>query len=121
MPKFMREKLNRLFLDKLIKLSIALSIGIFFIEMILVFVFFPRFSPYIPFFNSMPWGEKRLADSTIIIVLLFVFFVVIIINTILSTLLYGKYLLISRILSITSFLFVFLGFLATLQIIFLVF
>jgi|SRR3989344_2354753 len=121
MPKFMRDNFKNIFSDKVIKFSILSSIIIFLINIVLIVFLFPKLPPFIPFFNSMPWGEDRLAPVNIVFYFVAVFLLVVIINTILSAVLYSKYTFLSRILSITSFLFVCMGFLSFLQIIFSVF
>ena len=100
---------------------IVLSLFFIFLEIILLVLFFRKLPPYIPFFNSMPWGGLRLADPKAMLYLLSSFIVVVIVNNFLGTILYSPYSLTSRILSITSLLFVFLGFLASVQIFILVF
>lgn len=117
----MKGKFKNLFVDSLIQLSVILSIIFLLIESVLLFTFFPKLSPYIPFFNSMPWGEDRLASSTSILFLPAVFVIVLLLNNFLGAFFYEKNPLITRVLSLSAFLFIFLGFLASLQIIFLVF
>lgn len=118
---FMKEKLKFTFSDNLIKYSIVLSILLLVGDIVVTLMFYPNLPPYIPFFNSMPWGEARLASPVAAIILCCIGIGVFSLNTVLSVLLYQKQPLLSRILSITSFLFMLLGLLATLHIIFLVF
>lgn len=117
----MKERFRKISGDNVIRFSIVSSLFFVFLEIILLILFFRKLPPYIPFFNSMPWGELRLADPKAMLYLFASFIVVIVVNNLVGTILYSPYSLISRILSITSLLFVFLGFLASVQIFILVF
>ncbi len=98
-----------------------LSVLISLIDAVVVIFLFSRLPPFIPFFNNLPWGVERLAPTNILFFFISTFFIVIIVNSILCSILYRKYTFISRILSMTLFLYVFLGSLSLLQIIFSVF
>lgn len=117
----MKERFKKASKDSVFRFSIILSLFFVFLEVILIFLFFGKLPPFIPFFNSMPWGEARLAPPNTLIYFLCTFIAILLLNNFLSAVFYNSYPLISRILSITSLLFVFLGFLASVQIFILVF
>lgn len=121
MQIFMKDSINFVFKDNLIRISIILSILFILIQGILVAVFSSKFPPLIPFFNSRPWGEARLVSSSIILFIPLLYIFVFIVNSILSSLYYKKNMLVARLLSFSALLFIFLGILAFVQIIFLVF
>ncbi len=117
----MKKASNIVLSDKILRLSVALSsIGLLMITT-LVIINYTKLPPYVPFFNSMPWGVERLFPSYIVLSLPVLVLMVIVGNNILSVLLYTKHTLIARMLSFNGLIFVFLGMLAYLQILFLVF
>lgn len=117
----MRKKLTLIINDNFIKgLSIA-SLALFIILSALIIYVHPKLPPFIPIFNSMPWGERRLFSSDINILFPAILSIIIIVNAIFGIVIYKRFTLISRILAFNSTLFVVLGLLAYLQILFLVF
>lgn len=117
----MKEKFKESLKDKVVRLALISSFIIFVVTSLMVFIMYSRLNPYIPFLNSLPWGKERLVQSTAIFILPIFFLLVIILNTVLSISFYDKHILISRILSVNAFLFVFFGLLAFIQIILLTF
>ncbi len=112
----------RLFLsDNLIKISMIASIGLIVFQSVLMFLFSSGLPPYVPFLNSQPWGEERLFPSYILYFTPLLLLSIFLINNLISARLYKKNTLISRILSFNSLLFIFLGLMAYVQIIFLVY
>jgi hypothetical protein len=69
----------------------------------------------------MPWGEERLVASNATILLPVFLILIFVGNILLSVFVYKKYVLISRIVLFNCFLFLLLGLLAYLQILFLTF
>jgi hypothetical protein len=117
----MKEKFRLILSDQFVKVSLMLSI-LFIVPLITIIVFtYPSLPPLIPFYNSMPWGEDRLANSSISIALPFLILAVFAVNTIQAVISYSKYVLVARILMFNTFLFLLLGLLAYLQILFLTF
>lgn len=117
----MRDNIKLLLNDKLIKIAIFTSFILIIVQTILTFIFSPNLPPLIPLFNSRPWGTERLFASTAIYFLPVSFVIVFLFNNILSASIYKKNTLTSRILSFNSLLFMLLGILAFMQILFLVF
>lgn len=116
----MKKTINTVLSDNIMKLSTGLSFMVLLICTVLIAVLFSKLPPYIPFFNSLPWGTQRLFSSTVVIFLPIVFLFIIIVNNILSTYLYSQHALIARMVSFNGLLVVILGFLAYLQIVILV-
>jgi len=117
----MKEKFRILVDDHFTRISLLLSL-LFIIPLVALILFtFSNLPPYIPFFNSMPWGEERLFSSRIAIFLPVILIVVFGLNIFQSIYVYKKYTLVSRIVMFNSFLFLLLSLLAYLQILFLSF
>lgn len=116
----MKKAVNTLLSDNIIKISAGFSFTVLLLFTVLIAVFYNRLPPYIPFFNSLPWGTQRLFSSMVIIFLPAVFLSIIIINNSLSAYLYSRNALMARMVSFNGLLVVILGFLAYLQIVLLV-
>lgn len=117
----MKEKFRILVDDQFTRISLILSL-LFIIPLIaIIFFTYASLPPYIPFFNSMPWGEERLFSSQVVIFLPIIFVLVFAMNLLQATFVYAKYTLVSRIVMFNSFLFLLLSLLAYLQILFLSF
>jgi len=117
----MKEKIKVLYKDRFLLYANSLT-GVFLVTAsILVFIYYSKLPPLIPIFNSMPWGMKRLYAANITLLFPLVLLIVVAINALLAIFIYKKYTLLSRILSFNSFLFCFLGLLAYLQILFLIY
>ncbi|MFH1832732.1 MAG: hypothetical protein ABH816_01005 [Candidatus Levyibacteriota bacterium] len=81
-------------------------IAVFLLLLNLVFILFSYSSlpPFLPIFNQMPWGEKRLGVKLQIFLPLAITFCIFVLNLFLSSSLYKKMPLLSRILALTTFL-----------------
>ncbi len=117
----MKENFKDLLSDSTIKISLFVSFGLIIFQSLVIFIFYPKFPPLIPIFNSQPWGENRLFYSRGIFLLPVVLLFFLFLNTYISASTYKKNTLLARILSVNSLIFIVLGFLAYLQIILLVF
>ena len=115
----MKEKFKLLISDQFIRISLMLSLLFIIPLIVIIIVFYNALPPFIPFFNSMPWGEQRLSGSEITIFLPLLLVSILLINILIATSVYKKFVLISRIILFNCFLFLFLGLLAYLQILFL--
>lgn len=121
MQSFMKENFKHFISDRFIKVSVWSSVLLLVAQIMLIGITFLRLPPYIPFFNSMPWGEDRLSPSQIILFFPVILITIFLMNIFIGTALYKKYAFIARILVFNVLLFTLLGFFAYLQIIFLVF
>lgn len=117
----MKGSINLLLSDNLIKISLAVSLIILFLQAILTLFFFQKLPPLIPLMNSYPWGVERLFPSYSILLVLLLLTLFYIGNNLLSIFFYKTNSLVARILSFNALLFIILGFLAYIQILLLVF
>lgn len=117
----MKEKFNLILTDQFVRISLFLSF-LFITPLIAIIIFsYTNLPPLIPFYNSMPWGEERLAYSNITILLPLILLGVFMGNVLQALFAYSKYVLVARIVLFNCFLFLLLGLLAYLQILFLTF
>ncbi len=116
----MKNVFNTVLSDNIIKISTGVSLILLIFITILIAFFYQKLPPYIPFFNSLPWGTERLFSSVVVVFLPVVFLSVIIVNTMISAYLYASHALIARMISFNGLLVIILGFLAYLQIVLLV-
>jgi hypothetical protein len=115
----MKEKFKLLFSDQFMRISLVLSF-VFVVPLIILIGFtFSSLPPFIPFFNSMPWGEQRLYSSGVVIFLPLILILIFIANILQAMAVYKKYTLLSRIVVFNCFLFLLLSLLSYLQILFL--
>lgn len=86
--------------------NIGFSITIILIATIFIFILFYYRSlpPFVPVFNQLPWGEKRLGITLTIFIPIIVALLIFIVNLITSALIYRKIPLVSRLLAGTSLL-----------------
>lgn len=117
----MRGKIKIFLSDQFVRLSLILSV-LFVIPLLFIIGYsINKLPPLIPFFNSMPWGEERLINSNVILVLPLLVIGIFLANIFQAIFSYSKYVLVSRIIMFNTFLFLLLGLLAYLQILFLTF
>lgn len=117
----MKEKFSLMLSDQFAKTSLLLGV-VFVIPLIfLIIISYGNLPPLIPFFNSMPWGEERLVNSHVTIFLPLILLTVFVGNLLFALVAYKKNVLIARIILFNCFLFLILGLLAYLQILFLTF
>lgn len=99
--------------DKTIALAFLIN-GIFIITIIIFILFsYRNLPPFVPIFNQLPWGEKRLGTTITIFVPVVIALLILLINIFTSTITYKKTPLgarmmaaISLLTSILTFLFV---------------
>lgn len=86
---------------------------LFFILLPLPYIlfFYRNLPPYLPVFNQLPWGQPRLAPSWGIFIPSLISLCILIANVILSSVLYKKTPLVSRMLAVISFIIAILTFL----------
>ena len=117
----MKEDLRHILSDNLIRISVVSSCILIMLQILLSIFFIPRFPPLIPLLNSQPWGGDRLFPPSSALIIPISFIIIFLVNNLASAIFYKKNMLAARILSFNSFLFILLGILAYIQIIFLVF
>lgn len=117
----MKKAILNLFNDKLVKICLMASFFLILLTTTITLVSKPFLPPYIPLFNSLPWGVDRLARPDFIYLIplsLGVFFVL---NTFICMTFYGKNALMSRILSFNSLVLSLLGLVAYIEIMITIF
>ncbi len=117
----MKNNFNFLLQDRIAKLSIFSSITIFVVYLVMVAASFAMLPPVIPLFNSLPWGNARLAPAYFIFEFPVLFFLIFVINNFIAGRMYKKHVLAARIFSFNSLLVIILGLIAYIQILLLVF
>ncbi|MDO8270127.1 MAG: hypothetical protein Q7T54_05675 [Candidatus Levybacteria bacterium] len=117
----MKDKFKVIITDQFVRISLLLSLIFITPLIIIIIASYNNLPPLIPFYNSMPWGEERLAYSNVTILLPIILLAIFIGNILQATIAYAKYVLVARIVLFNCFLFLLLGLLAYLQILFLTF
>lgn len=104
MPQFMKEFFKDILQDKTI--TSAYLINIFFIIVTVAYILFSygKLPPFVPIFNQLPWGEQRLGTTFTIFIPVFVALLIFAINIFMSTSIYKKIPLLSRMLAAISLL-----------------
>lgn len=119
--KYMKEKFKIILSDQFIRISLLLSLVFLLPLVVIILLTYGTLPPLIPFYNSMPWGEERLAYSQVAVFLPVILITLFVVNIAQAMFSYSKYVLVARIVLFNSFLFLLLGLLAYLQILFLTF
>lgn len=107
----MRGSFRLLRQDKIIFWGILLTIIITFSGLVFILVSLKNLPPYIPLFNQLPWGVERLSSSVMIFLPIIIILVFSTVNIFISSFIYAKSQIISRMLTITNVLISFLSFL----------
>ncbi len=100
----MKNLINKIKLDKIIKLGTYLSLSLIFLHLIIIAGFYVILPPYIPLYNQMSWGNDQIASKMEIFIPIFITSVFFIMNLFIGLKIYEKMPLLSRILSITALL-----------------
>lgn len=97
--------------DKVISGGFLLALIIIFLTFIYILLNIRSLPSYIPLFNQLPWGEKRLGTTFTIFIPLGIAIFIAIFNAITCSFMYKKSQIISRMLVVSSVLVAFLSFL----------
>lgn len=117
----MKRAILNLFNDKLVKICLVASFFIILLITIITIVSKPFLPPYVPLFNSLPWGVDRLARPDFIYLIPLSLGLFFFLNTFICATFYGKNALMSRILSFNSLVLSLLGLVAYVEIMLIVF
>lgn len=101
---FMNTFFRKIKSDKTIFFGIITSLILILFSVFYIAFTYSSLPPFIPLFNQMPWGESRIGTKIEIFIPFAITLFVFIINTFISSLLYEKTPLISRMLSMTGLL-----------------
>lgn len=117
----MNDSIKTILSDKGSRYALLAAIFILLFEVGLVILRFTALPPLLPLFNSLSWGDQRLAVREIIFLIPFLLLVIGMVNIILASKAYRKHALLSRMLSYNVLLCSLLSVIALIQILFLVF
>lgn len=88
--------------DKTTKFGFLTSFIIIFFTLAFILIVYQKLPPFLPLFNQLPWGEKRLGTTIEIFIPVATSFFVFLSNLIIAPFFYKKIPLISRIFSVVS-------------------
>ena len=100
----MKEFFKDIFRDKII--TSAFYINFFFIIAAIVYILisYGKLPPFVPIFNQLPWGEQRLGSAFTIFIPVLITLLLFVINIFISSVIYKKIPLISRMFAAVSLL-----------------
>ena len=98
----MKEFFKQIIIDKTIRIGFAGAFIFCLFSLVFIVISYRSLPPYIPIFNQLPWGEQRLGQTPTILIPLLLGILIVFFNLIITSIIYSKYPLVSRILSITS-------------------
>lgn len=90
--------------DKIIHRSAVISVSLIVLTLFYIFIRFFNLPPFIPIFNQLPWGNDRIGPSFTIFIPILATILILIVNLALSSFVYSKTPLMSRIFSVTTLL-----------------
>lgn len=97
--------------DKIISWGNIITFVIILLSLLFIALQFRILPPYIPIFNQLPWGEDRLGSTIMILLPVIGVIFVSLTNIFISSAIYTKSQIISRMLTVSSILSSFLSFL----------
>jgi hypothetical protein len=106
--------------DRLLFWSFVISIILLLVSMILIGIFFSHLPPFLPLFNSLPWGYMRVGPKIAFFLPVLIAWLLVLINSILCSILYEKVVLLARFIGGTTIAICGIVFIFTVQILFLI-
>lgn len=97
--------------DKIISWGNIITFVIILLSLLFIALQFRILPPYVPIFNQLPWGEDRLGSTLMIFLPVMGVIFVSLTNIFISSAIYTKSQIISRMLTVSSILSSFLSFL----------
>ncbi len=104
----MKEFFKPIRTDRIIYRSAVISVFLIIITLVYILIRFFSLPPFIPVFNQLPWGNDRIGPSFTIFIPILSTILILAVNLALSSFAYTKTPLMSRILSVTTLLAIFL-------------
>jgi len=98
----MKDFFKNIIHDKTTRLGFTATFGIVFVSLVFVLLYYNKLPPFLPIFNQLPWGEQRLGTTMTVFIPILIAFLIFVCNLILSSLIYEKIPLVSRMLAMTS-------------------
>lgn len=80
------------------------SLIILILHSLYLFFLFPKLPPFVPLYNQMPWGPERLGSQNETLYVLCMVSIIFVLNFIIALLIYSKMPLISRMISLITFI-----------------
>lgn len=90
--------------DKIIVSAFFINTFSIIAALVYISLFYGKLPPFIPIFNQLPWGEQRLGNQITIFIPVLTALLIFIINMFVSTAIYRKIPLISRMFVVISLL-----------------
>ncbi len=100
----MKKFITNIRADNITSKGFIISLTLFFITIIFIFIYYGSLPPLIPIFNQLPWGPQRLVPTLGIFIPIIIFTLIYIFNLIFSSIVYTKNPLIARIVAATTLL-----------------
>lgn len=97
--------------DKIISWGNIITLIIILSSLLSIALQFGILPPYVPIFNQLPWGEDRLGSTPMILLPVAGVVIISLVNIFISSAIYTKSQIISRMLTVSSILSSFLSFL----------
>lgn len=116
----MKKPFDTILKDKITQKSYLITFVIIFGAFFYSLFYYFKLPPFIPLYNQLPWGEKRLGSDIEIFIPSGIALFIFLFNFVFSSIIYKKAPLLSRMLSVTSLLFailIFLFLIRTIQIV----
>ena len=107
----MKETISLIKNDRILSRFYLASFVLIIFTIIYVLIVYRNLPPLIPLYNQLPWGDQRLGSTIEVFIPDLTVVIITIFNLLISGFIYNKSPLISRMLSVTSFLIAFLTFL----------
>lgn len=120
MHLFMKEFFKDAIQDKAITLAFLANFLLIIATVVYILFSYGNLPPFIPVFNQLPWGEQRLGNTITIFFPILTALLIFVINILISTSIYKKIPIISRMLAAISLLTGILTFLFVVKIIILI-
>lgn len=98
----MKKFFNYLKADRLLFWGFTSSVVLLFVSLLLIIIVFQHLPPFLPLFNSLPWGYMRVGPKIAFFIPILVASVLVAINSIISSLLYERAVLLARFIAGTT-------------------
>lgn len=118
--KSIKEKFKLVLESKISKWTMRISLVCWLISFLVLILKWSNLPPEVPFFYSLPWGERQLTSPASLLILPLAMILVFVLNLSLAGLFLEKEFWLCRILMLSTSLFFFLAMFTLLKIIFLI-
>jgi len=98
----MKKLFNHIKEDRLLFSSFLFSAILLFLSTILIGIFYTHLPPFLPLFNSLPWGYARIGIKLAFFLPILIGWIIVVINSILCSVIYERIVLLSRFVGATT-------------------